>query len=260
MQRLLTGLVLFLVVAVAVLGISVYKLSSSTSSARLAPVTRTQTIAEIDPAAAQRDAEQERRISELMDEVSALKREMKARASAPAPSPAPSHEGGGGLGEGTPVVVAAPGVRPRDADGNLVITTEDVELFTKVQEQVLRQQRIDNQTRGVMLRIERMAGRGEINPLPDDRKKTVEDVLKKYVAKGDDLSARYLRSPDPDVAALTPEQRREDLTRARTDLVAQAQKELDQLLGPDDSKKISEEALQRPWGLGRSMRRFENDR
>jgi hypothetical protein len=62
------------------------------------------------------------------------------------------------------------------------------------------------------------------------------------------------------VKDLSSEQRREELTRSRTALVAEAQRELDPILGPEDAQKIADEALQRPWGLGRTGRRFESER
>lgn len=259
MQRLLTVLVLVLLVAVAALGVAVYELKDAGPSAsRQPPVARPSALPELDSAAEARAAEQDRKIRELLDKVASLDRQIRSR---PVTSETPSGAGGGGVGEGgPPAIVAAPGVRPRDATGNLVITAEDVEFFSKVQEHVLRQQRIDNQVRGVMLRVDRMAGRGEILPLAADRRADVERVLRKYVAAGDDLTARYLRSPDEEVSQLSSEQRREELTQARTELVAAAQGELDPVLGPDDAKKIADEALQRPWGLGRTGRRFESER
>lgn len=259
MQRLLTALVLVLVIAVAALGIAVYKLGDRDATAARQPITsRTSQRPDLDPVAEARAAEQDRKIRELLDKVAYLERQVRSR---PEPSATPSNAGGGGTGEGGPTpIVSAPGVRPRDPDGNLIITEEDVEFFSKVQEHVLREQRIDNQTRGVMLRVDRMAGRGEILALAPDRRNEIERVLRKYVAAGDDLTARYLRSPDEEVRDLTGEQRREELTRARTQLVVEAQKELDPVLGPDDAKKIADEALQRPWGLGRTGRRFENER
>ncbi len=259
MQRLLTALVLVLLVAVAALGIAVYELKdASTTATRQPPVARQPALPELDSAADARAAEQDRKIRELLDKVASLERQVRSR---PATSDTSSGTGGGGVGEGgPPAIVAAPGVRPRDADGNLILTEEDVELFSKVQEHVLRQQRIDNQVRGVMLRVDRMAGRGEILPLVADRRRDVERVLRKYVAAGDDLTARYLRSPDEEISQLSSEQRRTELTEARTQLVAEAQRELDPVLGPDDARKIADEALQRPWGLGRSGRRFESDR
>jgi hypothetical protein len=262
MQRLLTALVLVLVVAVSALGVAVYKLGdASDASARQPLPTRPAVVREPSPADEARIAEQDRKIRQLLDEVASLRRELRSRPEPEGASSGSPASGGGGAVEGGPApVVAAPGVRPRDGDGNLIITEEDVEHFAKVQEHVLRQQRIDNQTRGVMLRVDRMASRGEILPLAPDRRREIERVLRKYVAAGDDLTARYLRSPDDEVRDLTSEQRRDELTRARGALVTEAQRELDPILGPDDAHKIADEALQRPWGLGRTSRRFESER
>lgn len=259
MQRLLTALVLVLVVAVAALAVAVYNLGDSNGGTVRQPTgSRGPAFHEPDPAVAERAAEQDRRIQRLTEEVASLRRELQSR---PAAS-IPVEKGGGGVGEGGPPapVVETPGVRQRDAEGNLIITAEDVEFFSKVQEHVLRQQRVDNQVRGVMMRVDRMAGRGEILPLAPDRRGEIERVLRKYIASGDDLTARYLRSPDEEVSQLTNEQRRDELTLARTKLVTDAQAELDPVLGPNDAKKIAEEALQRPWGLGRAGRRFESER
>jgi hypothetical protein len=255
MQRLLTVLVLVLFVAVAALGIAVYKLDDGPRTSREAAAPRTVTTVP-DPVAAAREAELERKIKFFEEEIAALKRELRSRPAVP--SPVPMEAGGGGLGEGG--VVGVPGVRTRDANGQLVITEEDTEFFTRVQEKVLRQQRIDSQIRGAMLRVDRMIGRGEIQPLATDRKQEVERILRKVIGQGDDLSSRLLRSPDADTGGLTSEQRRDELTQQRTQLLASAQQELEPILGVDDAKKIAEESLQRPWGLGRSGRRFEDQR
>ncbi len=255
MQRLLVGLVLVLLLAVAGLGIAVYNLDDprptrETAAARSAPAP--------DPAAAAREVDLERKVQRLQDELASVKRQLLDRPAAPKTSPTPSESGGGGTGEGG--LVAAPGVRPRDADGQLIITEEDAEFFQRVQEKVLRQQRVDSQTKSAMLRVDRMAGRGEIAPLAADRRAEIERVLRKYVTLGDDLTARLLRSPDESVSGMTTEQRRDELSQARTQLLAGAQTDLEPILGIDDAKKVAEESLQRPWGLGRQGRRFENDR
>lgn len=258
MQRLLVGLVLVLLVAVATLGIAVYKLGDNAATAARQPPATRPALPPHDPAAAAREAEFERRITLLQDELTAVKRELRSRREIPAASPLPSGSGGGGMGEGG--LVAAPGVRPRDANGHLVVTEEDAEFFAKVQERVLRQQRIDSQARSAMLRVDRMAQRGEIQPLAEDRRREVELVLRKFISAGDDLSARLLRSPDEEVRGLTSEQRRDELTQARSQLLAAAQQDLEPMLGVDDARKIAEESLQRPWGLGRQGRRFEDQR
>jgi len=255
MQRLLVGLVLVLLVAVAALGIAVYNLEDprptrETTPTRSAPVP--------DPAAAAREADLERKLQLLQDELASVKRQLAERPAAPKASPTPTGSGGGGTGEGG--LVAAPGVRPRDADGQLIVTEEDAEYFAKVQEKVLRQQRVDSQTKSAMVRVDRMAGRGEIQPLASDRRAEIEKVLRKYVMAGDDLTARLLRSSDESVSGMTSEQRRDELTQARSQLLAGAQTDLEPILGVDDAKKVAEESLQRPWGLGRPTRRFENDR
>ena len=258
MQRLLVGLVLVLFVAVAAMGIAVYKLGDNAAPSRLPPPARTAAvIPEHDPALAAREAEFERRITLLQDELAAVKRELRAR---PAPSTAspPVEAGGGGAGEGG--FVSQPGVRPRDLEGNLILTEEDVEFFAKVQEKVLREQRVDGQTRSAMARVDRMVTRGEIAPLAADRKLEIERVLRKYIAAGDDLTQRLLRTPDEEVKGLTSEQRRDELSQARTQLLAVAQQDLEPLLGADDAKRVAEESLQRPWGLGRQGRRFEDQR
>jgi len=257
MQRLLTGLVLVLFIAVAVLAIAVYKMDGNgTGPARQPPAARP-AVQLVDPSAS-RDNEQDKRIMTLMEEIASLKRELQSRPAVPVASPPSDVAGGGGPGEGGPPPLApSPGVRQRDLNGELVITEEDVELFQKVQEHVLRQQAVDNQTRSVMLRVDRMGGRGDIVPLTGDHRREVEAVLRKYVASGHDLTGRYLRSPDPDIEELDTEQRRERLMQGRTELVAQARRELEPMVGVEDAQKIAEEALQRPWGLGRNGRRFE---
>jgi hypothetical protein len=253
MQRLLVGLVLVLLVAVAALGIAVYNLDDP-RPARETAATRSTPVP--DPAAAAREAELERTLQLLKDELASVKRQLSERPAAIKVSPVPVTSGGGGTGEGG--FVSAPGVRPRDAEGQLVITEEDAEFFQKVQEKVLRQQRVDSQTKSAMLRVDRMAGRGEIQPLAADRRAEIEKVLRRYVMAGDDVTARLLRSPED--GGLTAEQRRDELTQARSQLLAGAQTDLEPILGVDDAKKVAEESLQRPWGLGRPGRRFENDR
>lgn len=129
-----------------------------------------------------------------------------------------------------------------------------------MQEKVLRSQRIDSQAKSAMLRVDRMAQRGEIALLAADRRAEVEAVLRRVISQGDDLTQKLLRSPTEEVAGLTGEQRRDELAQARTQLLAAAQSELEPIVGGDDAKKIAEESLQRPWGLGRQPRRFEDQR
>jgi hypothetical protein len=252
MQRLLVWLVLVLFVAVGGLVIAVIDARREIGYAASRQATPARPAApEPDPAAAEREAARQRELQRLRDEVAGLRRELRERPVAPSPAP-----GGGGAGEGgdAPVYVQ-PGTRPRDANGELLVTDEDVAYFLKVQERADRQRRVDGMVRGVMLRIDRIAARGEIQPLPDDRRREVETVLRKYVLAGDELSGRYLRSPDEETRGLTAEQRRAELGAQRSQLVAAAQKELEPILGVADAAKIAEESLQRPWGL-RSERRL----
>jgi hypothetical protein len=138
--------------------------------------------------------------------------------------------------------------RPRDANGDVIVTDEDVEFFLKVHERVLRQRRIDSSARGAMLQVDLMEEQKEINRLPDNRRKSVAVILWKYAAIAYDLDECYLRAPDERVSNLPREQRWEELADARAQLVSDGQRELDAVVGADDARKISRE-LHRAWGL-----------
>jgi hypothetical protein len=150
-------------------------------------------------------------------------------------------------------------VRPRDATGEFLITEEDVAYYAKVQERVTRKQSIDGQVRGIMMRLDRFAERGEIQPLAPERRQDVERVLRRYVEAGHDLNVRFAR-PSEEARELTNEQRREEITSQRTQLVAAAQADLEPILGAADAAKVAEESLQRTWGLRGPGRRFEERR
>jgi len=149
---------------------------------------------------------------------------------------------------------------PRDASGAFIITDEDVAFFAEVERHVERQKRIDGMTWGVMLRIDRLADRGKIGPLAADRRREVEAVMRKWVARGDDLLTRYVRSPGEELRSLSPEQRRDELATARSDIVAAAQSAMEPILGVEDAAKVVEESLQRPWGLRGESQRLGADR
>jgi hypothetical protein len=86
----------------------------------------------------------------------------------------------------------------------------------------------------------------------------VEQVLRKYVIAQDDLSQRVIRAPNDDMRDLTPEQRRDELNSGRSELATAAQAELAPIVGVAEAEAITEEALQRPWGLLRGSRSFGN--
>jgi len=260
---MLVFLVLGLFLAVAILAISVWNLRDSANSSSSRVTVPARTVPVRDPVAEAREAELERRIGQLQDEVATLRRELRSR---PDPAASASPGNGGGPGDGEPggwndyPPIDPSGRYPRDANGDFLVTPEDVAYFTEVQQRVERRRRVEGMIRGVMLRVDRLEKRGEIRPLPDDRRREVEDVIRKYVAKGDDLLTRYVRSPDEELRSLSPEQRRDELATARSDIVAAAQSALEPILGVEDAAKVAEESLQRPWGLRGASRRLGTDR
>jgi hypothetical protein len=259
MQRMLTGLVLLLLIAVLVLALYVSSLSDRVDAATARQSTASRPVASYpDPEAAAREAERDRRLSQIQSELATLRREVKERPQTTVLPPPDDGEGGGAGEGGNEPVYTPPGQRPRDANGEFVITEEELAYFNELQQRAAREQRIDGTIRGVMIRIDRLVSRGAIQALPDDRRREIEKVLRKYVTAQDDLSQRVIRSPVDEMRDLTPEQRRDELTTGRTQLAAAAQAELEPIVGVGEAQAITEEALQRPWGLMRGSRALGN--
>jgi len=258
MQKMLTWLVVGLTLAVGVLGVFTFKLymDGGSSGVRLAPATpppRTALAAE-SPDAARIEA-LERRLAALQLEYDAQKRRLTILANAAeAAAGLPREPGAAPLGNGAdgppdPPAFAG-GLSPRRGpDGSFEITREEEDYYLALKERVEIRTRIDTQTKSVMNRIERLAGRGEIGALPPPTRDRVEGIVRGFVAAGDDLVVRYLRAPSAEIAALSPEQRRDAMMRDRDELVQRAKIALEPVVGAADAAKVAEESLQNPWGL-----------
>jgi len=145
-----------------------------------------------------------------------------------------------------------------DEHGQPVVTAEDEEFFLAVQQRVERRRRIDGMTRNVMRRVDRLVDRGEIGRLTPDIRAAVEERVKRYVAAGDDLVTRYVRDPTPEIEGMSRDDRNRSMTEERDKLVADAQRELEPLVGDSDASMIADVSLQNPWGLRVSRDRAGN--
>ncbi|MHC5044213.1 MAG: hypothetical protein ACYTGI_17770 [Planctomycetota bacterium] len=252
MQRMLVGLVVFLTAAVGLLGVTTYNLSDEVGSLRQRAPAGSGRRAVAETPDSDRIQKLERDTSRLLQEVERLRRKVAAR---PLVVPAPSGEskssgGSEDLGARVPDTesLLTAGRRDRDAAGKFVLTDEDEELFLALEKRAQRRRRIESTTRNVMRRIERLAQKGDIQALAAQDKPKVEGVLKRYVEAGDDLITRYLREPTDDIKALSINDRRQQLSVDRDQLVEQAALELAPLLGSTDATAVAEASLQSPWG------------
>ena len=139
--------------------------------------------------------------------------------------------------------------RPRDADGNFIVSEEDMEHFRAVQTKIDRLRRINGQTTNYGRRIDSLAERGDVATIDPENKKSIEDILRTFVTKNDDLVTRYVRKPGPAVKELSNDERREQLRLAREKYGAEAQKAIAALIGDTDAKTIGERVFTNPWGL-----------
>ncbi len=258
MQKMLTWLVVGLTLAVGVLGVFTFKLymDGGPSGMRLSPATPPPRAALVGEGAdGARIEALERRLAALQLEYDAQKRRLTILANAAEAASAVPREPGASPAEhgadGPPDPHAfASGLNPRRGpDGAFEITREEEDYYIALKERVEVRTRIDQQTKSVMSRIERLAGRGEIGALPGPTRDRVEGIVRGFVAAGDDLVVRYLRSPSAEIAALGPEQRRDAMMRDRDELVQRAKSALEPVVGAADAAKVAEESLQNPWGL-----------
>lgn len=258
MQRLLIGLVLFLTAAVGVLGVTVYNLSSEidTSARRSASLRPRESVtAGVPPARVetleQRMARVVRDLDKLQSEWKRLERDARAARIRAATEPREAADGETGA-------VASPGVdpidRPRDVNGEIIITAEDEARFVALQKRVERRRRIEGMTKNVMRRVESLEKRGEIQALTDENRAKLEAVLHRYVVAGDDLVTRYVRDPDAQAQALTSEQKRDEMAKAREEMVAAAMVDLEAILGPTDATTVGERSLRAYGGWRRNSR------
>ncbi len=244
MNRTLVALVLLLTGFVTVLTVMVFGVQDRVDSApasrsgghALRPVTDEQ-------------ASQAEELRSLRRELASLKAQLAdierrrgteaetARATAPAP-------GSGDPARATSPDRPSPAPAPeRDAQGNWIITDEQVEYAAALQREVDRRRRQEGMTRNVMRRIDSLAARGEIAPVQDLRRAEVEAVVLKYVARADDVVQRIAKHPGDAEAALTPEARKELMQAERDQLAAAARQELVPLVGERDALEIAENAL-----------------
>lgn len=252
MQRLLVGLVVFLTAAVGVLGITTYNLSEEVGTLRQrnSGSSARRVVAETPDTGRIAKLEQNMRLAQ--QEVERLRRKVAAR---PLVVPPPQDEAGSSAGPeataarmpDTEAQLTAAG-RERDAQGKFILTDEDEELFLALEKRAQRRRRIDSTTRNVMRRIERLGQKGDIQPIPVQDKAKVESVLRRYVEAGDDLITRYLREPPGDIQALSINDRRQQLSADRDQLVEHAARELSPLVGSADAQIVAEASLQSPWG------------
>lgn len=252
MQRMLVGLVVFLTAAVGVLGITTYNLSEEVGSLRQRSSAGSGRRVVTETPDAERIAKLERDSSRLLQEVERLRRKVASR---PLVVPPPRDEDGSSAGsEAAPARVVdtesllTGARRDRDAEGKFVLTDEDEELFLALEKRAQRRRRIESTARNIMRRVERLGQKGDIQPIAAQDKDKVEGVLRRYVEAGDDLITRYLREPTGDIQALSINDRRQQLSADRDQLVEQAAQELSPLLGSADAQLVAETSLQSPWG------------
>ena len=264
MQRLLVILVLGLTVAVFGLGYALSSLSTEVREDRLARERAAQAAErggatrEDDPERLKyletklrltREAidalrEDDRKMRRQIDE---LVRAMARRSANPGPTPPPS------TGPGTDATGdATQPARTRDADGNFVVTDEEMEYFKAVQAQLDRGRRIKGQTRNYMRRINSLVRRNEIAALGEAELQSVEKIVRAFVTQNDDLVSDYVRDPTPAAKMLDDDTRADQLRRARADYTRDAQKQLAKVLDAAVAEKIAESVFTNPWGIRRN--------
>jgi hypothetical protein len=263
MQRMIVVLVVLLIAAVAVLGVTTLRLQERLDhrlSARADTGGRDVSPAEL---AAQRDAAA--RVGVLERQVSDLTRELarvRDRAAPGAAAGAGTHGGGAHASPGDgPARPAGSGsddasdddydgfTPARDSGGSFVITSEDEAYFEAVQEKIQQRRRLDGMVNNTMRRVERLATRGEMGALTDNVRAQIEPIVREYVHLSDDMLQRYLRKPTGEIAALDQQQRRDRMDAERTVAVAQARDRLTPILGAVDAEKVAETVIQGNWGL-----------
>ncbi|MGQ0613447.1 MAG: hypothetical protein ACT4PV_06915 [Planctomycetaceae bacterium] len=246
MNRTLVALVLLLTGFVAVLTVMVFGVKDQVDSApssrsggpSLRPVTEEQ--------AAQADELRllRRDVVSLKAQIADLERRRASEAErSPATSPDPAPGSGDPERVAAPDRASAPPAPERDAQGDWVITDEQVEYAAALQREVDRRRRQEGMARNVMRRIDSLAARGEIAAVQDQRRTEVEAIVKKYVARADDVVQRIARNPGDADAALTAEARRDLMQQERDQLAAAARQELVPLVGERDAGEIAENAL-----------------
>jgi len=262
MQRALVILVVVLLGSVALMALTVADLSSAVEEARFKDTRsgrRGSSRRGVDEASntdrlgrvedrLQRSTEENTRlradIRKLTIRISNLGKQLASRAEN-APSTTSDSE--------TPIrVVDASGTpteRVRNAEGNFIVSEEDMEYFRAVQTRIDRVRRIDGQTRNYERRIQSLADRGDVGAVDLEQKKSIEKILRTFVTKNDDLVTRYVRKPAADVLAMTNDERREQLRVAREKYGVEAQKALATHVGETDAKTIGERVFTNPWGL-----------
>ena len=253
MQRMLTGLVVVLAAFVGILGIAVLNLWSDISalqSRRGSEGSGSRGLVVQEGPDSIRVKELEGRVTTLQREIGHLRNSVRAARNDAAAAVARRDDDDRDDrldGPSSDIVLTAPD-RQKDGAGKFLISEEDEDFFIAIQDRVQRRRRIDGMTRNVMRRVDRLASRGEIQALPDDRREVVEKTIRKYVVAGDDLVTTYVRDPVERIRGMTSEERRDMLANERSDLVAAAQQDLVPLLGEIDAAKVAEQSLQSPWG------------
>lgn len=258
MQRMLVGLVIVLTAAVGALGVATLNLylDSDQQPQRKPVAPMRSSPPAIDPVRVERLEES---LSTVLAEKEALRRQLReverqlaalrdARPGVTAPPPSDTSGGSDG-GYATPFDADG---RARNPDGSFVITDDDEEFYRQIQERIRLKQRIDGATLGVMRRVDRLAENGEIGALAEPQRDGVEKIVRRFVTERDTMVARYLRSPDGDLQTVPLGERRTRLVEAQKALVADIQRELEPLIGPEDARRVADGALATTWGLKRS--------
>lgn len=255
MQKMLVGLVLFLTVAVGGLGIVVLNLEpGSRGPSRSA--SRDVDNSGVDPAVFEALKKQ---ISSLQAELQGLRKTNRllaadvatAKRLAGAPRTArPADDDGDEPAEDerwTP---------PDDralATGHPAVTEQDVEHFMAIQKEVETRRRIDGQTRNMVRRIERLIGKGEIQPVEGDKREKLDRIMRQFVTSQDTLITLYVRDPSPEVKALTAEERRDRRAVEGEQVIEQTRIKLEALVGADDANVIAEKTLNSLFGSRRNL-------
>jgi len=243
MQRMLVGLVVFLTAAVGVLAVMVFQLLDEIEQGAARPATVRGGRPSTQGSAAARIETLERQIDGLAAELKRLRDRPAPRRAPVVSPPAPARPE-----DGTSTASPVPGREP-DAEPRFNLTEADEELFMELQRRVQKRQQIDGMTRNVFRRIDRLAVRGEMQPLTDEQREQLEPLVRRYVEAGNGLVDRYLRKPSERLKTLTAEQRRERLVAEVEVLKEQAHTELAPVLGEDDALEVAEQTLQNLWGL-----------
>lgn len=132
---------------------------------------------------------------------------------------------------------------PRDDSGAFVFTEEEIARAMALQKEVERRRRVEGMTRAVMRRVEGLVAKGEIAPIPEDRREQVQGVVERYLTEADALVQRHLRNPEPGAELLTGEQRREFLTGERERMGQALRQDLLPILGQRDADQVAEAVL-----------------